>query len=100
MRQINTRVEDPIAEAFYGFCQRLGMKPTVLLGSIIDFYGRSEILTRKAEAGKVTREEALIELGRIVADMRSLAKANGEFKEALGDMLEPHGIKIEELGAI
>ena len=100
MRQINVRLEDPIAEAFYAFCQRLGMKPTFLLSSIIDFYGRSEILTRKAEEGKVTRDEALIELGRIVADMRSLAKANGEFKQVLGEMLASHGIRIEELGAI
>ena len=100
MRQINIRVEDAIGEAFYGFCTRLGMKPTVLLNSIVDFYGRSEILTRKAEEKEITREEALIELGRIVADMRSLAKANGEFKKVLGDMLEPHGIRIEELGAI
>ena len=100
MRQINVRVEDPIAKAFYSFCQRLGMKPTVLLGSIVDFYGRSEILTRRAEKGKATRDEALIELGRIAGDMRSFAKANGEFKKALGDMLEPHGIKVEELGVI
>jgi hypothetical protein len=100
MRQINVRVEDQIAEAFYGFCRRLEMKPTVLLSSIIDFYGRSEILTRKVEEKKVTKDEALIELGRIVADMRNFAKANGEFKEALGDMLQPHGINIEQLGVI
>jgi len=100
MRQINVRVEDPIAEAFFAFCHRIGIRPTALLSSIIDFYGRSQILTRKSEEKRVTREEALIELGRIVADMRSLAKANGEFKKVLGDMLEPHGIRIEELGAI
>jgi len=100
MRQINFRVEDPIAEAFFTFCHRIRIRPTALLSSIVDFYGRSEILTRKAEEKKITREEAIIELGRIVADMRSLAKANGEFKKVLGDMLEPHGIRIDELGAI
>ena len=98
MKQINIPVEDEIAEAFYGFCHRTGMKPTVLLSTIIDFYGRSEILTRKLMENKVKKEEALIELGRIVADMRDFAKANGEFKGALGNMLRPHGVKIEELG--
>ncbi len=100
MKQINFRVDDSIGEAFSAFCQRIDTRPGALLGSIVDFYGRCEILAQKAAAKKVNREEALIELGRIVADMRSLAKANGEFKKFLADMLEPHGIKIEELGAI
>ena len=92
------RVEDDIAEAFYRFCDRLQMKPYDLLGSIVDFYGRAEVLTRKAERKELTRADTLIELGHIVADVKSLAKANGEFKKAIGDMLEPHGITIDELG--
>lgn len=100
MRQLTMRVEDQIADAFYEFCNRQHIKPYELLGSIVDFYGRAEILTRKAEQKEFTRAEAMIELGRIVADMKHLAKANGEFKKAIGDMLEPHGVKIEELGLI
>jgi len=64
----------------------------------VDFYGRAEVLTRKADRKELTRADTLIELGHIVADMKSMAKANGEFKKVIGDMLEPHGITIDELG--
>jgi len=98
MKQLTMRVADNVAEAFYQFCDRLQIKPYDLLGSIVDFYGRAEVLTRKAERKELTRADTLIELGHIVADMKSLAKANGEFKKVIGDMLEPHGITIDELG--
>ncbi len=100
MKQLTMRVDEEIAEAFYKFCDRLRIKPYDLLSSIVDFYGRAEILTRKVERREVTRAEVLIELGRIVGDMKKFANANGEFKKAIGDMLEPHGIKFDELGVI
>ena len=98
MRQLTMRVADNVAEAFYQFCDRLQIKPYDLLGSIVDFYGRAEVLTRKVERKELTQADTLIELGHIVADVKSLAKANGEFKKAIGAMLEPHGITIDELG--
>jgi len=98
MKQLGLRVDDEIAEAFYKFCDRVGIKPYELLGSIVDFYGRAEILARKAEQKQITRAETLIELGRIVTDMKSFARANGEFKQAIGDMLKPHGITLGDLG--
>ena len=100
MKQLNMRLDDQIAEAFYRFCERLGMKPTTLLGSIVDFYGRSEILAQKAESGQIDRQGMLVELGKIVADMQKLSRANGEVKTAIGDLLQPYGIRIDELRLI
>lgn len=100
MKQINLRMDDQIGEAFYRFCQRQKIKPSALLGSIIDFYGRSEILTEKAENGQISKQEMLVELGQIVADMQKLSKANGELKVAIGHLLQPYDIHIEELGLI
>lgn len=100
MKQINLRMDDQIGEAFYHFCQRQKIKPSALLGSIIDFYGRSEILTEKAENGQISKQEMLVELGQIVADMQKLSKANGELKVAIGHLLQPYDIHIEELGLI
>jgi hypothetical protein len=93
-------MDDQIGEAFYRFCQRQKIKPSALLGSIIDFYGRSEILTEKAENGQISKQEMLVELGQIVADMQKLSKANGELKVAIGHLLQPYDIHIEELGLI
>ena len=76
------------------------MKPSALLGSIIDFYGRSEILTEKMERGEIAKGELLVQLGHIVADMQKLSRANGEFKQAIGNLLQPHGITIDDLGLI
>jgi len=100
VKQINLRMDDQIGEAFYRFCQRQKIKPSALLGSIIDFYGRSEILTEKAENGQISKQEMLVELGQIVADMQKLSKANGELKVAIGHLLQPYDIHIEELGLI
>ena len=100
MRQLTMRVKDEIAGAFYQFCDRQQVRPYELLGSIVDFYGRAELLTQKVERKELSRSETLIELGHIVADMKSLAKANGEFKKAIADILESHGVKIEELNLI
>ena len=100
MKQINLRMDDQIGEAFYRFCQRQKIKPSALLDSIIDFYGRSEILTEKAENGQISKHEMLVELGQIVADMQKLSKANGELKVAIGHLLQPYDIHIEELGLI
>lgn len=97
MRQLTMRVEDEVADAFYQFCERQHITPYELLGSIVGFYGRGEMLARKANQKAITQEEALIELGRIVADMQKLAKANGEFRKAVADLLEPHGIKLSNL---
>lgn len=94
------RVEDKIADAFYRFCDRQHLKPYELLGVIVDFYGRAEVLTQKADGKKFSRAETLIELGHIVADMQNLAKANGEFKKAIADILRSHGVKIEELNLV
>lgn len=97
MKQLTMRVEDEVADAFYQFCERQRITPYELLGSIVGFYGRGEMLTRKAEQKEVTREEALIELGRIVADMQRLARANGEFREAIAELLEPYGVTLSNL---
>jgi len=100
MKQLNLRVDDDISEAFYQFCKRNGIRPYELLGSIIDFYGRGEILTQKAERKELTQEEAMIELGHIIRDIKSYARANGEFKKAISTLLEPHGVKVDQLGLI
>ena len=100
MKQVGIRVDSEIADAFYRFCRRLGMRPSVLLTSIIDFYGRSEILAERFERHQITKAETLVELGQIIADMQKLSQANGEFKRAVGDLLEPHGIHVEELGSL
>jgi len=100
LKQINIRLEDHIVEAFYRFCQRQRTRPTALVGSIIDFYGRSQVLTEKMERGQMAKDEMLVQLGQIVADMQKLSKANGEFKKAIGAIIEPYGIKIDELGLI
>ncbi|MEA3253616.1 MAG: hypothetical protein U9Q17_01565 [Chloroflexota bacterium] len=100
MKQINIRLDDHIVDAFYRFCQRQGTRPTALISSIIDFYGRSEILTEKMEGGQIAKDEVLVQFGQIVADMQKLSRANGEFKKAIGDVMEPYGIKIDELGLI
>lgn len=98
MKQINLRTDDEIGEAFYRFCRRQKIKPSTLLGSIIDFYGRSEILAEKGKRGQVSKQEMLVELGQIVAGMQKLSKANGEFKVAMGHLLQPYNIDISELG--
>jgi hypothetical protein len=98
MKQLNLRVEDQMAEAFYRFCEKVQVKPYELLGAIVDFYARAQILSEKVERQGLDQAEALIELGRIVAGMKSFAKANGEFKLAVGDMLKPYGVTLGELG--
>jgi len=100
VKQITTRVDDIIAEAFYAFCERLHMSPYDLLGTIIDFYGRAEILARRLENKEFSRAEGLIEIGRIVSDMKKFSSANGEFTKAVGDVLEHYGIKIDKLGVM
>jgi hypothetical protein len=100
MRQINVRVEEEIGQAFYEFCANQGITPYKLLGSIVGFYGRGEMLTRKQKEKAISEEEALIELGRIVDDMQRFAKANGEFLEAIAVLLKPHGVKLSSLWPI
>jgi len=100
LKQITTRVDDTIAEAFYAFCGRLHMSPYDLLSAIIGFYGRAEILTRGVENKTLSRSEALIEIGRIVSDMKKFSNANGEFRKAAGAILEPYGVNIDELGVM
>ena len=100
VKQINLRIDEEIGEAFYRFCQRQKIKPSALLGSVIDFYGRSEILTEKAEGGQISKHEMLVELGQIVADMQKLSRADGELKVAIGHLLQPYDIDISELGLI
>ena len=97
MKQLTMRVEDGVADAFYQFCERQRTTPYELLGSIVSFYGRGEMLTRKTEQKAITQEEALIELGRIVADMQRFARANGEFRNAIANLLKPHGISLSNL---
>jgi len=98
MRQINVRVDDEIGEAFYRFCGRLGIEALGLIRSFINIYGRFEMLMQRVERGQATKDEAFIELGRIVADVKQLGRANGEFKGAIEKLLEPHGIRLGDLG--
>jgi hypothetical protein len=97
MKQINVRVDDSLGQAFYRFCERQRVTPYELLNAIIGFYSRGQILTEKAEGGNLGRDEALIELGQIVSDMKKFAKANGEFTDAVADLLQPHGVTITQL---
>jgi hypothetical protein len=100
MKQITTRVDDNIAEAFYAFCDKLHLSPYDLLGAIIGFYGRAEILARRLEKNEFSPAERLIEIGNIVSDMKKFSNANGEFNKAIGAILEPYGVKINELGVM
>lgn len=97
MKQFNVRVEDRIGQAFYEFCKGQGTTPYELLSAIVGFYGRSEIVTEGRTKKTLTDEEALIEIGRVVADMQTFARANGEFLKAVAALLEPHGIKLSNL---
>ena len=98
MRQINVRMDDQIADAFYRFCRRLDIEPTRLLRSFIGVYGRFEILMQRVEGKELSREEAFIELGRILADVKEVGRANGEFKGTIEKLLEPYGVQLSELG--
>lgn len=98
MRQINLRVDDEIADSFYRFCGRLGIEPTGLIRSFISIYGRFEILMQRVERGEATKDEAFIDLGRILADVKQLSRANGEFRGAIEKLLEPYGIQLSDLG--
>ena len=100
MRQINIRVDDTIAEAFFRLSKKQGIKPTTLLGTIVDFYGRCEILCEQMERGEIAKDEMLVQLGQIVADMQKFSKANSEFRTAIGALLQPYGIRIDDLGLV
>lgn len=97
MRQLNLRVEDEVDEAFRRFCERQHTSPSELLGSVIGFYGRGEMLTQEAEHKVRTQEEVLVELGRIISDMQRFAQANGEFAKAVADLLKPYGVELGNL---
>jgi len=98
MKQITTRVDDNISKGFYIFCKKLKLSPYDLLGAIIDFYGRTEILNQKMEKGDLTKAEGIIEIGRIVSDMKIFSNANVEFIKSMSVILKPYGIKLDELG--
>lgn len=97
MKQLNLRVEDEILKAFYDFCKKQGTTPYQLLGSIVSFYGRAMILRSRMDENKISQEEALIELGHILEDVRRFARANGEFREAVTSLLKPYGITLDRL---
>ncbi len=97
MKQINVRMDDTLGEAFYRFCDGQGTTPYELLNAIVGFYSRGQILTEKAKKKALTQDEALVELGRIVADMKKFAQANGEFTKAVADLLKPHGVTLDKL---
>jgi len=97
MKQINVRIDDELGEAFYRFCQSQGTTPYGLLNAIIGFYSRGQILSEKAKSKALTQDEALIELGRIVADMKKFARANGGFTKAVSELLKPHGVTLNQL---
>lgn len=97
MKQINVRMNDTLGEAFYRFCDGQGTTPYELLNAVVGFYSRGQILTEKAKKKTLTQDEALVELGRIVADMKKFAKANGEFTKAVGGLLKPHGVTLDKL---
>ncbi len=95
MRQFNVRIDDEIGGAFYRFCERQGTTPYELINSIVGFYGRGQILNEKAKS--LTQDEVLVELGRIIADMKKFAQANGEFTKAVAELLKPHGVTLANL---
>jgi hypothetical protein len=97
MKQINVRVEDKVGQAFYQFCERQRITPYELLSSIVGFYGRAEIITQGRDKKTLTDEEALIEVGRVVADMQKFAQANGEFLEGVAALLKPYGVELANL---
>lgn len=97
MGQLNLRLDDRVQKAFYQFCRRQQLSPYELLTAIVSFYGRAELITRGKDEEKLTNEEALVEMGRVVIDMQKFARANGEFLKAVAALLEPHGIKVSNL---
>lgn len=97
MKQINVRVDDEIGEAFYQFCKEQEITPYELLSSIVGFYGRGQIVTKKANEKMLTQEESLVQLGHIISDMQRFAKANGEFQKAVAALFEPHGVDLSNL---
>jgi len=87
------KVEREVGDAFWEFCnQKLNIKPYRLLENIINFYGRSYIITKKADKGELSNEDTFIELGKILSDMKELAHANGEFQATLQEVCKPYGI--------
>lgn len=97
MGQINLRVDDKIHEAFYKFCRDQGVSPYAFLESIIGFYGRAQMITQAKKDKALTREQALVESGRLVLDMQKFAQANGEFLEGVAALLKPYGVELANL---
>lgn len=100
MKQLNFRVDNEIGEAFYDFCDSQGIKPYDLLEAIVNLYGRSQLIKQKMGKGEITQNEAFIELGKIVADAKKMAQANGEFQVALNELLKPYNVSISEIRPI
>lgn len=95
MKYIGLRVEDDLGDAFHRFCNEQGVSPYELLSSLVRFYARGQLLKEKANT--LGQDEALMQLGDIVRDMKRFANANGEFAKAVSDLLEPHGVSLDML---
>lgn len=98
MIQFSFRVTDEVGESFKNFCEDQGIKPYQLLETIVSFYGRAQLINSKFKEGRLTKEEAFVELGRIMGDAKQFAKANGEFKEAMDRLLKPYGLDTRAFG--
>jgi len=93
MKQINVRVPDKVGQAFYKFCERQEITPYELLSAIVGFYGRAELIAEKT----ISKEEALVELGKVISDIQKFARANGEFLRGVAAVLEPYGVRLSDL---
>lgn len=98
MAQFSFRVEDEVGEAFKIFCEDHDIRPYQLLETIVSYYGRAQLINKKFKEGRLTKEEAFVELGRIMGDAKQFAKANGKFCEAMDRLLKPYGLDTKAFG--
>ncbi len=98
MGQFSFRVRDELGEAFKDFCEDQGIKPYQLLEAIVSFYGRSRLVTQRMKNNTITKDEAFVELGKIMSDAKQFVKANGEFKRAMDQLLKPYGLNTKAFG--
>ena len=98
MKQINLRVEDEFKSAFFRFCERQSIGPYEALTTIIRAWAQAELLREQIEAKKLDRASALIEVGRLLQDLKKVTRLNGEFRQAVACAAAPYQVDISELG--